>query len=1407
MPAASETTEHPSEPTPLLNVSLDDKYTLESGRIFLTGIQALVRVPLEQRRADERRGLNTASFFSGYQGSPLGTLDKEIMRNAKLAKAHHLYFQPGLNEELGATSVWGSQLAPQIEGAKYDGVVGFWYGKNPGLDRAADAIRHANFCGTPPTGGAVAIVGDDPSCKSSTLPSASEPMCASLMLPVLFPGNVQEVIDYGLHAVALSRASGLWAALKIVTNVADANGTAFVDPDRVQPQMPTVDYYGKPYVHVPNGTMLAPDSLASERTLVNVRLEIARRYARINGINAITHDAAEPWLGIIASGKAYYDLMQALKDLGLGPTQLRRAGVRIVHVGMPWPLERDLVREWADGLEEILVIEEKAPFVESQVKEALYGTLEPPRVVGKTDEDDLGLLPAENELDADLVARAVGKRLLKKRRIGSVTARLQELEEAGRTKFMPLPVLRTPFFCSGCPHNSSTPAEDGALVGAGIGCHTMILLNPEGRGNITGITQMGGEGAQWFGMAPFLEQDHFVQNLGDGTFHHSGSLAIRAAAAAGVNVTYKLFANGSVAMTGAQAIVGGMTVPELTRWFALEGVKQVIVTADEPERYRGVELDPIASVRHRRDMLDVQTELSKVQGVTVLIHDQMCAAEKRRLRKRGKMEDPALRVLINERVCEGCGDCGVKSACLSVLPVETEFGRKTQIHQPSCNKDYSCLEGDCPSFMTVIPGKKPKRDALTPPADLPLPKLVVDDRDFMVRMIGIGGTGVVTVAQVLAMAAHLEGIYAHGLDQTGLSQKGGPVVSDIRLSRDPIAGSNKASSAGVDLYLGFDLLGAASPKNLQTADPQRTVAIVSTAAVPTGRMVVDTEARFPELSRALEAINAQTGEHNVFLDAQALSERVFDDHMPANMVCVGAAFQRGALPVSLAGDGAGDPAQRRRGGEEPGRLRLGSRLRGGARCGGGAGGLRARRGRSRRGALRRGARHRRQRRRGGRLRARAAAGDPGARADRVPGPALRGALCALRSRGAGRRDRAGARRERRHRGGRAAAVQADGVQGRVRGGAAAPVRAAPRRRDVRPRHEVRLQAAPAGAARAGDEAEAVARPLVRADVPAALRDARAAQDAAGSVPLRRGAARRAQADRRVRADRPRRAGRADGREPRDRGRAVRPARRHPRLRGDQAGQRRAFPLPRGHAAGAPGRSRGGPRACRAACDGTFLSVLLQPEREALAAACRRLAAGGLTPGGSGNAGVRVGDRLVVSATGTRLERITAEQCSVVELDGTPVEGPAPTSELWLHIAVHARFDGVGAVVHTHAPTATAVSTVVDELPVIHYAMLEFGGAVRVAPYRTFGTPELASVVADALEGRSAALMANHGAVVHAPTLVAAVERMELLEWACDVYRRAVAMGEPRVLGEDALRDAAAAFSRQAALAEGGPASG
>jgi indolepyruvate ferredoxin oxidoreductase len=890
------------------DVALTDKYLLEQGTVFLSGTQALVRVLLDQVRADRRRGLKTATFVSGYQGSPLGTVDKEILGLRGIAADHDLHFTPGLNEELAATAVYGSQLAQSLPAPRFDGVTGVWYGKNPGLDRAMDALRHSNFAGTHPHGGALALVGDDPSCKSSTLPSAGEATLAALHMPTFFPGTLQEVLDFGLHAIACSRASGLWSAMKVVTNIADSAGTVAVWPERVGPVIPSVEFEGKPYVHVPNGNLLAPASMELERTLFGPRTEIARQYAALNQLNPLTVGTRDAWLGVVAAGKVYYELVQALGDLGLDQRALERAGVRLLKVGMLYPHDREAFRAFGRGLEEVLVVEEKLPFLETALRDALYGTPGAPRIVGKRDERDAPLLSPESDLDADAIAVALASRLSRRVRLDSVDARVALIEARRGATQRTLPTLaRTPMFCSGCPHNTSTANPDDTLLGAGIGCHTMILLAPEGKGTITGITQMGGEGAQFVGMKDFTDASHFVQNVGDGTFHHSASLAVRFAAASGANVTYKLLYNDTVAMTGGQDVVGQLKIPELTRWLALEGVRRIIITTEDPKRYKKADLDPIASVRHRDELPAAQAELAAVPGVTVLLHDQHCAAELRRLRKRGKAPEPAQRIHVNERVCEGCGDCGSKSNCMSVLPVETEFGRKTQIHQSSCNKDYTCVKGDCPSFLTVIParakGKATKKATPSgfplPPAGLPAPALKVPRDDFLMRMPGMGGTGVVTVSQILQMAAMLDGKHSYGLDQTGLAQKGGPVVSDVRIARDPIEGSNKASAGAADLLLGFDVLGAANPRNLLVADAGRTIAIVNTHATPTAAMVTDTGVRFPARDRNVKAIDDATrGGDNVFLDAEALSVALFGDHMPTNTLLIGAAYQAGCLPLS-----------------------------------------------------------------------------------------------------------------------------------------------------------------------------------------------------------------------------------------------------------------------------------------------------------------------------------------------------------------------------------------------------------------------------------------------------------------------------------------------------------------------------
>ncbi|MCU1627598.1 MAG: indolepyruvate ferredoxin oxidoreductase [Pseudonocardia sp.] len=878
------------------SVSLDDKYAAESGRVLISGIQALVRLTLEQRRLDASRGLDTGVFVSGYQGSPLGGVDMEMARAAEFLDPAGVVFRPGVNEELAATAVAGTQLLGRVPGRRHDGVTGFWYGKNPGLDRAADAIRHGNLVGTATLGGAVAWIGDDPASKSSTVPSSCEPMVQSLVMPLLAPGTVPEILSLGLHAVALSRATGLWTGLKIVADIADASATIDVTAlRRGVPQPPST-------LRPTSSALVGPAALDAEHDMLTRRLDLARQYARETGLNRIAFSARRARLGVLASGTGYAVVQRACEDLGLDEGAMEDLGLRLIKLDMPFPLDGGQLAEMTGDLDECLVVEDKVPFLEGQLKEALYRRPGAPNVVGRRDETGRPLLTARGQLGAEEVACALAARIGTDRLPRTAAVHLSAIAPAKPSRIA-LPVAesaaRTPYFCSGCPHNTSTRASDDTLVGVGIGCHAMVALDGEGRGNQVGMTQMGGEGAQWIGLAPFTDDRHLVQNLGDGTFHHSGSLAIRAAVAAGVTMTYKLLYNDAVAMTGGQQAVGRLSVPEITRLLATEGVRRIAITTDDPAKYRGVALDPIASVRHRDEFAEAEAELTALDGVTVLIHDDRCAAEERRLRKRGRLPTPAQKVVINERVCEGCGDCGDKSTCLSVQPHQTEFGRKTRIHQASCNSDLSCLKGDCPSFLLVEPGTRARREVPALPVELvePAPRLAGDTT--LLRMPGIGGTGVVTISQVLQMAAHLDGLFAAGLEQTGLAQKGGPVVSDIRIAKAPVTGSLRASRATADVLVGFDLLGAADASNLAVALPGHTVAVVNTAIVPTAAMVTNRVALPGSPADSLERIETVTRRgDNLYLDAQRLAEALFGDHMPTNMLLVGAAYQHGVVPIA-----------------------------------------------------------------------------------------------------------------------------------------------------------------------------------------------------------------------------------------------------------------------------------------------------------------------------------------------------------------------------------------------------------------------------------------------------------------------------------------------------------------------------
>ncbi len=879
---------------------LTDRYTRDEGTVFMTGIQALARLPVEQLRVDRANGLRTAAFAAGYPGSPLAGIDGALSQAVAQTPELPIHLRPSVNEEYAATAVMGSQLATTRGDARYDGVVGIWYGKAPGVDRASDALRHATFAGTDPLGGVVALAGDDPAAKSSTIPSSSAGVLADLNMPVLFPADPAEALDLGRHAIALSRATGLWVGLKVVVDVADGSGTVNLDPYRITPVLPTID--GGPYFHRPDGYLLTPHTLDIEREILEVRKPLALEYAALNRLNQLTVNPADPWIGIVSSGNTYRELREALRALGLeSDGDVESAGIRLLKLNMPVPFNTSTIRSFAAGLEQVLVVEEKNPTVELQVKDALYNASHHPTVVGRNDEAGNPLVPSRGALVSDNIVPALRERLSPR-----ICDRLRPPEP--ERERIALSVSRTPYFCSGCPHNRSTVVDEGTLVGAGIGCHAMVMMGGESRyGDISGITCMGAEGTQWIGMSPFVETDHLIQNLGDGTFFHSGQLAVTAAIASGANITYKLLWNRAVAMTGGQDPTGQIDIDRVSHQLLAQGVQRVIVTTEDPKRARSLALPVEVEVWHRDRLPEAQRVLSAIKGVTVLIHDQRCAAELRRDRKRERIEQPDTRIVINHRVCEGCGDCAAISNCLSVQPIETPFGRKTTIDQHSCNLDYSCIKGDCPAFISIT--RKPdrpwrRRNGSRESQVRAVPEGIADpppctDTDLNVHITGIGGTGVVTVSQIIGTAAMLEGSEVAGLDQTGLSQKAGPVVSDIRISSARRSGSNRVAVGQADLLLAFDLLVASSWTGLGATNPARTAVVGSLELTPPGIKTAHPEIDMPTQSELLERITnmARPGSCH-WAKASATTSALVGDAVGANIFVVGMAVQSGLLPVS-----------------------------------------------------------------------------------------------------------------------------------------------------------------------------------------------------------------------------------------------------------------------------------------------------------------------------------------------------------------------------------------------------------------------------------------------------------------------------------------------------------------------------
>jgi indolepyruvate ferredoxin oxidoreductase len=907
-------------------ITLDDKYTLERGRAFITGTQALIRLPMLQRQRDVLAGLNTAGFISGYRGSPLGSVDQTAQKAKKHLEAHHVKFHPGVNEDLAATSIWGTQQVNLFPGAKYDGVFSMWYGKGPGVDRCGDVFKHANMAGSSRTGGVLVLAGDDHAAKSSTTAHQSEHILKACGIPVLYPSSVQEYLDYGLHGWAMSRYTGLWVAMKCVTDVVESGAAVDIDPDRVKIVLP------EDFTLPPGGLNIRwPDAvLEQEARMNNFKWYAALAYARANHLNRIIWDSPHARIGIITAGKSYLDTRQAFEDLGIDEEVARNIGIRLYKVGMTWPLEAEGVRHFAQGLEEILVVEEKRQILEYQLKEELYNWRDDvrPRVVGKFDDTgewsnrrDEGhgnwLLPATYELNPAQIARAIASRIIKyfaghpiEQRVRERIAYL-EAKEAVLKVGAPDPAKdRIPYFCSGCPHNTSTKVPEGSRALAGIGCHYMALWMDR---ETATFTHMGAEGATWIGNAPFTDEKHVFANLGDGTYFHSGLLAIRAAVAAKVNLTYKILYNDAVAMTGGQHVDGPLDPAMISRQIAAEGVTPIIVVTDEPDKYpSNVNWAPGVTIRHRSELDAVQRELRECPGVSAMIYDQTCASEKRRRRKRNEYPDPAKRAVINEAVCEGCGDCSVQSNCLSVEPLETEFGRKRQINQSTCNKDYSCVNGFCPSFVTVEGGqlRKPKKaGAITSKgdgkpgmprtADLPQPTVPAINAPFGILVTGIGGTGVVTVGQILAMAAHVEGKGCSVLDMSGLAQKGGPVLSHVRLANHPEAlHSTRVGTGAADLVIGCDLIVTASRDALSRMGESRTHAAINSSGTPTAAFVRNPDWQFPRSSAEQDIQTACGPDHTNFVDAGKLATAVMGDAIATNMFMLGFAWQKGWVPLT-----------------------------------------------------------------------------------------------------------------------------------------------------------------------------------------------------------------------------------------------------------------------------------------------------------------------------------------------------------------------------------------------------------------------------------------------------------------------------------------------------------------------------
>jgi len=884
------------------DVTLADKFDLTKPRVLMTGTQALVRLLLMQKARDRRGGLNTAGYVSGYRGSPLGGVDAQMHRARALFDSNDILFVPGLNEDLAVTAIWGAQQAEMRGEGKYDGVFSMWYGKGPGVDRSGDALRHVNLAGSSRHGGVLAVMGDDHTAESSTTAHQSDFHFVDVMMPILAPAGVQEILDYGLYGFALSRYAGVWTGLKCLKDTVESTASVDGSLDRVRIVAPA------DFVLPPGGLNIRRTDtvLAQEERLQEHKRDAVLAFLRANKLNKIiTSGGPDAKIGVITVGKPYLDVRQALDDLGIDEARANDLGLRIYKIACPWPLEPEGLKEFARGLDLIIVVEEKRSLIEVQVREELYGTPHQPLCIGKKDETGKWLFPVKGALDANEVAIAIGRRLLKYHRSDDLEARVKRLEHMQERRATTTEVMtRVPHFCAGCPHSTSTHVPEGMRAYTGIGCHYMAQWMDR---RTEGYTHMGGEGANWIGEAPFSTRKHVFQNLGDGTYNHSGSLAIRFAVATKTNITFKILFNGVVAMTGGQKHEGELTVEAIAQQVAAEGVSKIALVSDEPHKYPAtIAWPPGLEIHHRNTINEVQRQLSETDGVTVLIYDQTCATEKRRLRKRGQYPDPEARIIINERVCEGCGDCGVASNCVAVQPVETEYGRKRRIDQSACNKDFSCLEGFCPSFVTVHGAKMkkatlPGKDAFDGQPALPEPQLPqIGEAPYGVLVAGLGGTGVVTVSALLGMAAHLEGKGVGVIDMAGLAQKGGAVYCHVKIGKAPgDVHAIRIAAGEADLLLGCDLVVAGGRQVLGAVDPARTRVVVNSAEVFPGDIERNPDFVLPS-GGIKQAISRASGGEPAFLDMTALSLALLGDSIAANIFMLGYAWQKGWLPLSEA---------------------------------------------------------------------------------------------------------------------------------------------------------------------------------------------------------------------------------------------------------------------------------------------------------------------------------------------------------------------------------------------------------------------------------------------------------------------------------------------------------------------------